>query len=135
MTTSTVRDGSFAISGQQRHDREPVGTIQRRSRLVGEDGGGVSDNRTRDRDPLLLAGAELAGKCVDLVGKADGRQGVNRLRVGAPSSLAAHLERQSDVLHRRQRGKQMIGLEDEADMAAPQIGELFGTDSGCRLAE
>ena len=51
-------------------------------------------------------------------------------RIGA----AGEFERQHHVLQRRQRGHQMEGLEYEADMLAPQLGEALRRGPGGGLA-
>src|SRR5215510_169008 len=39
--------------------------------------------------------------------------------------LAAHVERQADIVERVQSRKQVIGLKDVADVVAPELGELL----------
>ena len=60
VTTRTPRFGSLAISARIVHDRLAVLAVERRGRLVGQDDRRIADDRARDRDPLLLAAAELA---------------------------------------------------------------------------
>ncbi len=40
--------------------------------------------------------------------------------------LAADVERQPHVVERRQRREQVVGLEDEADVIAPKLGQALG---------
>ena len=47
-------------------------------------------------------------------------------RAPRDSRAAAQIERQHDVLRRRQRRHQVVGLEDEADVLAAQVGEALG---------
>ncbi len=44
--------------------------------------------------------------------------------------LSGQLQRQGDVLHDRQRGQQVEGLEDEADPVAAQLGQLGVVQAG-----
>jgi hypothetical protein len=46
---------------------------------------------------------------------------------------AANLERQQHILGRAQRGKQVVGLEDEAQILPPQGGQVFGVQTGRRM--
>ena len=96
---------------------------------------GAADDRARDRHPLLLAAADSSrGNASARCGEPDGGERVARLEPCERRTLAAHVEREADVLGGRQGGKQMIGLEDEADMLAPQRGELLGPEPGGRMA-
>ena len=84
-TTNTPRAGFFGDLRQHLHDGLSVGAVQRRGRLVREDGRRVSHDGARDRDALLLAAAELAGIGFDLVGEADGRHRLLCLGFRQPS--------------------------------------------------
>src|SRR5262249_30319660 len=103
-------------------------------RLVGENQRSAADDRARDRHPLLLPARELAGKRVRPVGEPDGRQRVARLEPRQCRPVAAHVEREAHVLGGGEGGKQVIGLEDEADMLATQDGGLLGPEPGGRMA-
>ena len=43
--------------------------------------------------------------------------------------LAAHVERQTHVFFRGQRGEKVVRLKYEADMPAAQVGQLFGIEA------
>ena len=74
--------------------------------------------RAGDRDALLLAARELRRAVVQAVADADGvDQAVEPLRVDL---LAGDRQRQQDVLARVEDRQQVEGLEDEADLLAPQ---------------
>ena len=101
----------------------PGGRVEVAGRLVGEDTRGSTDERAGDRDPLLLAAGELR------------RAGARRARRGRPRRAAraharaarpraAGVSADLDVLERRQRRDQVELLEDEAERAQPQLGEL-----------
>src|SRR5205823_13339137 len=104
-------------------------------RLIAQDGAGISPARSRDRDALLFAAAELAGERPRLVRSPDRGQGFVRLGSRAPGALAAHVQHQANVLYRGQRRKQMIRLENKSDMPPPDRGQLFGSRPGDGTAE
>jgi hypothetical protein len=120
--------------GQHRHDRRPILTVERRRRLIRQNGGCVSHQGARDSNPLLLAAAELARISIDLVGKADARERVFGAFHGFAGMLPAHIQHQANIVQSRERRKQMIGLEYESDMLAPQFGELFRPQIRRRLS-
>ena len=91
-------------------------------RLVAEDDGRARDERARHGDALLLAARHLGGRCVAAIAEPDGvDERVEPLAIGAS---AADAQRQGDVLLRGQDGQQVVGLEDEADLAAAQQREV-----------
>ncbi len=59
--------------------------------------------------------------------KPDRRQRLLRLLLRALRVLAANVEREPHIVERGERREQVIGLEDKADMLAPDPGELLGT--------
>ena len=79
--------------------------------------------RPGDRDALLLSARQLARPVLEPVRQADGGDdGVEPRRLGLP---AGERHRQRDVLERVERGDEVVGLEDEADLVAAQLGELL----------
>src|SRR5439155_11768142 len=70
------------------------------------------------RYPLLLAAGQLAGIVGEPLAEAD--RGQRRLGPRKGVALAGELERHGDVLQRAHRRDEMEGLEDDADMVAPQ---------------
>src|SRR5262249_8987322 len=120
--------------GQELHDGVAVLAVERGGRLVSEDGRRVAHDRARDRDTLLLAARELAWERASLVPEPDPRQRLLAFDDRACRVLAAPVERQADVVGGGKRGKQVIGLEDEADVLAPQLGELLRALALGRLA-
>ncbi len=129
--------GDVGLVGDQ-HDGAPFGVevgedrehvlgrvgVEVAGRLVGEDQRGVGDDRAGDRDALLLAAGELGGEVVQAVGHAHRRQ----RPFGAAAALGAVQagvgERQFDVGERGGAGDEVEGLEDEAELAVAQVGEL-----------
>src|SRR5262245_42429732 len=138
--TRVVRDDQHPARGipgdlgEQRHDRVAVLAVERGRGLIRENGRWLSHDRPRDRHALLLAAAELERKCVRLVRQPDHGQGVLGLDDGAGGVVAAHVERQTDIVGRGQGRKQMIGLKDEADVLAPEPRQLLRSGAFCRAA-
>src|SRR5215472_6297157 len=90
-------------------------------RLVGEDDLRSADQRPRDGDPLLLPAGQLGGAVPQP------RAQANRVHDGAEPGLvgraARDIQREGDVVPRGERGQQVVGLEDEADVVAAQPGQ------------
>ena len=95
----------------------------------------MRDERPRDRDALLLAAREVLGQRIRAVAEPDlGQLGARRLhREPAPDPLDQ--QRHRDVLGGGQRRQQVVLLEDEADVALPELGLLRGGHRVDRLAE
>src|SRR5258707_5267598 len=138
--TRVVRDdqhparGILGDLGQEGHDCVAVLAIQRSRGLVRENRRRLSHDRPRKGDALLLAAAELERKCVDLARQADHRQGVFGLGDGAGGVVPAYVERQTHAGGGRQGWEQMIGLEDEAHVLAPESRQLLGPSTFRRTA-
>ena len=89
---------------------------------------GCAGQRAGHGDALLLAAGELARAVPQPVAQADGADhAVEPRRVGLP---AGEVERQRDVLQRGERRDQVEGLEDEADLVAPELGQLLVVSVG-----
>src|SRR5690348_11499240 len=89
--------------------------------LVGEDQVGLVDQRPGAGDALLLAAGELGRAVREAVGDA---QPADQVAEPLPVDLGpGQVGREGDVLRRGQRGDQVEGLEDEADLVAAQPGE------------
>src|SRR5262249_34667922 len=86
-------------------------------RLIGEDDLRPARQRAGDGYPLLLAAGQLAGPVLQPVAQADNvDDGIQPLTVGAATS---DVERQRDVVRRREYRQQVERLEHEADPVAP----------------
>lgn len=116
----------FGDVGQYRHDRVTVDRIERSSGFVCKHDRWISHDGARDCDTLLLAAAELTRKRLQLGREANPRQHLLRLRDRLGPVLAAYIEGKLHIFSSRERRKQMIRLEHEPDMAAPDGRELFG---------
>ena len=93
--------------------------IQRAGRLVAEQQLGVLGQRPRDGDALLLAAGEARGEVARALGQADLAQhgrGVER--------VLADLQRQFDILQRRQVLHEVIKLEHKSDVLPAVLRQL-----------
>jgi hypothetical protein len=89
--------------------------------LVGEDDLRLPSQCPRDGDPLLLPAGQLGGAVPQPRGQADRRHHrVEPRRVGGASR---DVQREGDVVRRGERGQQVVGLENEADAVAPELGQ------------
>jgi len=102
------------------HHRFPVGRVERPGRLVREHQASVADDGAGNRDALALAARELVGEMRRPVAKAELAEGNQTSCPSLPRRHAVELERQADVLGRRQPGEEIEVLEYVADRAAPQ---------------
>ena len=141
-TTRSAYDGGARVVGDH-HDRLavlPHGTahevedlgagsrVEVAGRLVGEHDVGPGVEGPGDRDALLLAAGELARTVLQAVGETDRLDDlVEPLTV---DGVAAEHQRQRDVLLGGQRRDQVVGLEDEPDGLAPELGELLVVELG-----
>src|SRR5665647_1096546 len=135
-----MRDNQNAVRrvlgyfGKDAHDDLTVPGIQDRRRLIGEDRGRIGNDGARDRDPLLLAPAQLVRIARNLVREPNFFQCVTRLRSRVFTMRAAYIKRHLDILRGRERRKQMIRLENEADMIPPEFREDLGVSPLGRVA-
>src|SRR5918996_796817 len=96
--------------------------------LVREHDRGPADQGPCAGDALLLAAGELAGPMGEPVPESDRvDHGVEPGPVHVPAS---DVEGKGDVLGGRERGNEVVGLEDEADSIPPQQGEPFVVERG-----
>src|SRR5215217_5790120 len=97
--------------------------IEVAGRLVGEDDLGPAHQGPGGGDPLLLSARELAREMIEAIAQADG---VDDLVIPVAIHLGpGDVDRQRDVLGGRERRHQVERLEDEADLLAPQQGQLL----------
>ncbi len=102
-------------------------------RLVGQQDGWIVDERSRDREALLLAPGELGGKRLR---DRPQPEPVDEL-AGAPLGVgvrATHPRREQHVRFPGQLGQQVEELEDEADSAPPQRAQRAFGSAGHALA-
>ena len=101
------------------HDLAPRLLVQSRGRLVRQDDFRFVDQSPRDCDPLLLPARHLAGKVVHAVPQPHLLEQLDAaLPRLAPTDGGVDVEGHLDVLARGERVEQVVGLEDESDVAA-----------------
>ena len=109
------------------HDLAARARIEVSGRLVREDDRRLIDERSRDRNTLLLTARQLVRKVVKAVAKPDD---LERLHGAAVALGPLHLrptvveQRQLDVVERRRPGQQVEALEHESDLLVAHDGEL-----------
>src|SRR5262249_45833723 len=92
--------------------------VERAERLIQQQDRGIVGERARDRDALLHAARQLAGKSALETLKADGADEAPNYLFALRSRHAAHLEAVIDVLRDRQPGEQRVFLEHDAAVDA-----------------
>ena len=91
--------------------------------LVGEHDLGSAGERARDRDALLLTSGQLRRAVFQARAQPDDVDDVvEPCLVGIATG---ERERKRDVLHRGERGDEVVGLEHETDAIAPDLRELL----------
>jgi hypothetical protein len=117
---------------QHVHDLLAGGGVEVAGGLVGEDDVRVVDQRSGDRHPLLLTAGELIGPVVQPVGEPDHPGHVDRPLLVLLREFAAPLVGQGelDVLGDGVLLDQVVRLEDEADVSAPDLRELVVVELG-----
>jgi hypothetical protein len=128
--------GAFdAVEFEQKLENvSAVGGVEVAGGLVGEHDGRVQDEGAGEGDALLLAAGELDGVMIHAVTEADAGEEL----AGAREAIAGGVEfvREEDVFERGERGDELIGLEDEADGLAADLGELvLGEIADCGPVE
>ncbi len=111
------------VAGRAREDVEHLGAgrlVEGARRLVGEDDARRPDEGARDRDALGLPAGELARPALLHPGEAEVREPAGGDRGGLCAGRAGEHERQRRVLDGGQLGQELSGLEDEAEVLAPQ---------------
>ena len=96
----------------------------------------------RDRDALLLTAGEPVGELVRLLREPDLLEQLERDQPSLARAGAVHLpRRQHDVLEHRHVREEVVGLEDDADLAAQRVhvdvavGDLVAVDDDAALVD
>ena len=120
--------------GAHAHTQERV---KRRQGLVQQKDLWMGDERTRQRDPLLLAARELSGNALGERRHGDEFEKLHRL--SAPLRLfdAAHLLREGDVVDAIEMREQRIALKHHRRTAlgGRQIGDIGAADQNVAFAD
>lgn len=114
----------LAVEGEQQvGDGLAGGLVEVAGWLVGKQQLRAMDEGTRQRHTLLLAAGQLVRVVLHAFAKTD--LGQHSAGAFARVGLALQLQRQHDVVQRRQRRQQVEALEYEADRAAAQLRTRF----------
>ena len=121
-------DHGHAVARERDHDVEHFLDhlrIERGGRLVEQHGDRIHGERAGDRDALLLAAGQLAGKFLRLVAQADAVEQAHAFLLRFLRAATEHLDlRQHEIAHHRQMREQLEMLEHHADARAQlrQVG-------------
>ena len=107
---------------EEQRDGERVRLVEARRRLVGEEHLRPRRERTRDRDPHLLAGREAPDPLLGPLREPDGRERLDRERRRVRRRDSAQREAELDVLAGAERLDEPRLLADEADVRSPERG-------------
>ncbi len=99
--------------------------VERARWLVSEDDARVVDEGTGNGDALFLATRELVGLVAGTIGEAHEAEQLLCALLGSLLRGACDVGRYHDVLQSREFGQQLVELEDEADVAIAEVGQLF----------
>ena len=128
VTTITARSGCTAVDDDQIHDGLADLVIERGGGLVAEDQPRLVHERAGERDTLLLAAGERARERVEAILQPEFDEQFLRLRDGLAPLHARGEERHRRVLGGRQRGQQIVLLEDESEILPAKIDALLGPE-------
>ena len=121
---STIVVPTALSSWRSRSTFEAGRRVEVAGRLVGEDQHRARDQRPGDGDALLLAAGELGRLVVEPVAEPEALERSPRaLRPLVPRDALVD-ERRGDVLERGRPREEVERLEDEADGAAPDAGQV-----------
>ena len=115
---------------QQSHHRLAVHGVQGAGRLVREQQPALADDPAGDCNPLPLAARELVGVAIGALRDIELFEGLHARRTCRFRSHAVQLEREGDVLDRRQPREQVEVLEDVADRPAAHLRSIGTRDGG-----
>ncbi len=119
---------------RQFHELATGRRVEGAGRLVGEQDARVHDERSRDRDALLLTAGEFVRQVHDAIAQADAHERLGNAPLAVGSTLVD--QRQLNLLEGRHARLQVVGLEAEgvaAQARAGVLGELFDVTPGEEL--
>jgi hypothetical protein len=105
------------------HDLDGGLGVEVPGRLIGEDEGGVIDQRPGNSDALALTTGELVGLMMAAIGEIHLFQYVHGSFDALFCGYAGIDEGKGDILDGGEPGQQVELLEDEADLYVPDVGE------------
>ena len=112
----------------------PGAGVEIAGRLVGEHQRRLAGERARDRHALHLAARELGRLVLHPVGEADLLEQLLDPLLALARARALEQQRHLDVLVGGDLRQQVEALEDEADLAVADVGQLVDVELGDLLA-
>ena len=120
----------FAIQRQQQFQHDAAGgSVEVAGGFVGQENGRTQREGARQRHALLLAAGELHGVVIAAPASPT-RSSSSRARSPPAGFGPASSIGKQHVFFRRQRGDQVIGLEDESDLAPAQQRHVVFAQTG-----
>lgn len=117
-------DGLAEIGDTHTQETQYLGSrngIKISCRLIGEDHRGAAQQRSCDGNSLLLTARKLVGSMPEPIRQPEALDHVIEPRV--IDRTPGKLDWQNNVLLRRQRGDQIVGLKNETDAVTPKASE------------
>ena len=108
---------------EQPEHLEGRGAVEISRWLIGEHDDRLVRKRPGDRHPLALTARERGRQMLGAFGEANLFEQLAGASPGLPERASGEEYRQLDVFLRRQFVHQVVRLENEADIAPPQLGE------------
>jgi len=131
-------DGAVGIKADLPHELHHRLTgfgIQGGRRFVTNEQPGRMDQGPGDRHPLLLAAGELRRVTIEAIGEADRSQNFLGAFHGHFAVCALDQEGDRGVLRRRQRGQQVVLLNDKANVVGAESYQAVAAQLGQGLAQ
>ena len=124
VTSSTVLPARRVSLLEQGHHLGSGLGVQVAGGLVGEDQGGIMGQGARHRHPLLLAARQHVREAAGAIRQPHFGEQVQGPAAARLRHAALELQGQQQVLLHRQGGDEVVALEHEADMPAPEAGAI-----------
>ena len=124
VTITTVLPCSLVQHLQEPQDLVGGGAVEIAGGLIADQERGIGDDGARDGDTLLLPARQLLRLVAGAVREADQRERDPRPALPLGGRQIGEQQRQLHVPLRRQRGQQVVELEDEAHVRGAPGGQL-----------
>lgn len=119
----------------EQQGRQGVGglPVERTGGFVSQEEARFVDEGTDEGHALPFPAGQLAWQMIEPVAEADAMEELARAlhAFGVSTGATAGDGGDQDILERRALGKQVVGLENKADLSVPEGGE-FGLASACK---
>ena len=91
--------------------------------FIGQDKGGLIDQSSGDRDPLLLAAGEFIGAMMDALAQSDPLEQVTRGRLRLSNRRSRHPGGKRHILERAQLRQQVVSLKYKTNTGVAQLAQ------------